>query len=130
MEIHKTYVIDATREEVWAALTDPKVIERWGGGPVAMGAQPGFAFRFWDGDIHGTVRTVDPDRSMLQEWYGGEWDEPSFVCFTLTDEPSGGTRVKLDHTNVPADEAADFDAGWDAYYMGPLKELLEKRPAS
>ena len=127
MDIHKSYVIDASRAAVWQALTDPAVIERWGGGPVAMAAQPGFAFRFWDGDIHGTVREVDPDHSMLQEWYGGEWDEPSLVRFTLTDEAGGGTRVELDHTNVPREEAADFDAGWDDWYMGPLKELLEKR---
>lgn len=24
------------------------------------------------------------------------------------------------------DEADDFDAGWDDYYLGPLKELLER----
>jgi hypothetical protein len=26
---------------------------------------------------------------------------------------------------VPAADAADIDAGWDDYYLGPLKALLE-----
>jgi uncharacterized protein YndB with AHSA1/START domain len=33
MDIRKTYVIDAPADAVRAALTDPAVIERWGGGP-------------------------------------------------------------------------------------------------
>ncbi len=33
MDIRKTYVIDAPADAVCAALTDPAVIERWGGGP-------------------------------------------------------------------------------------------------
>ena len=44
MDIRKTYVIGAPVDDVWAALTDPEVIVRWGGGPVVMSAEPGFAF--------------------------------------------------------------------------------------
>jgi uncharacterized protein YndB with AHSA1/START domain len=129
MDIHKTYVIDAPVEAVWAALTDPAVIERWGGGPVVMAPKSGSAFSFWDSDIHGTVLEVDPPRSMLQEWYGGDWLEPSYARFALHPDPSGGTRLELDHTGVPDDEADDFDDGWDEYYLGPLKELLESETA-
>ena len=39
------------------------------------------------------------------------------------------TRLDLEHTGVPDAEAADFDAGWDDYYLGPMKELLEGRAA-
>jgi uncharacterized protein YndB with AHSA1/START domain len=129
MDIRKTYAIAAPPAAVWAALTDPAVIERWGGGPVTMSAEPGFAFEFWGGDIYGTVLEVDPDSSMLQEWYGGEWDAPSLANFTLTAEPDGGTRLELDHTGVPDDEAAEFDTGWDDFYLGPLKTLVEGEAA-
>jgi hypothetical protein len=38
--------------------------------------------------------------------------------------------LTLTHTGVPDDVAGDFDAGWDDYYLGPLKDLLESaRPA-
>jgi uncharacterized protein YndB with AHSA1/START domain len=125
VDIHKTYVIATPTSAVWAALTEPALIERWGGGPVTMAAQPGSAFSFWGGDIHGTVVEVDPGRELLEEWYGGDWDAPSFARFTLSPDESGGTRLELEHRGVPDDEAPDFDAGWDDYYLGPLKELLE-----
>lgn len=125
MDIRKTYVIDSPPDDVWRALTDPETIDAWGGGPVVMAAEPGFEFSFWGGDIHGTVREVDPGRSMVQEWYGGDWPAPSLARFTLAANAEGGTLLTLDHTGVPDDEAADFDAGWDDYYVGPLKDLLE-----
>lgn len=125
MDIHKAYFIDAPADKVWAALTEPDVIDRWGGGPATMAAEPGFEFQFWGGDIHGTVVEVDPGRSILQEWYGGEWASPSLARFILVPEPDGGTRIELWHNNVPDDEAADVDTGWDDYYLGPLQALLE-----
>lgn len=125
MDIDKVYVIDAPREAVWKALTDPGSIERWGAGPAAMAAEPGFDFELWGGDIHGTVLEVDPGVSMLLEWYGGDWDAPSLASFTLSDMPGAGTRVELQNTGVPEDEAADIDAGWDDFYLGPIKALLE-----
>lgn len=32
--IKKHYEINASKEEVWKALTDPSVIADWGGGPA------------------------------------------------------------------------------------------------
>lgn len=126
MDIRKTYVIEAPRDAVWAALTDPETIERWGGGPVVMAAAQGFEFGLWGGDIHGTVLEVDPGRSMLQEWFGGDWDSPSLARFTLTEQPDGSTLLQLENTSVPDDAGADIDSGWDEYYLGPIKTLLEE----
>ena len=125
MDIHKTYVINAPREAVWNALTHPYVIDRWGGGPSVMAAEPGFAFELWGGDIHGTVLAAEPHESLVQEWYGGDWQCPSLARFTLGVEPDGTTRLELEHTGVPDAEAASFDAGWDEYYLGRLKEYIE-----
>ena len=129
MDIRKAYVIDAPAAAVWTALTDPDVIERWGGGPADMAAEPDFAFSLWGGSIFGTVIEVDPLRSMVQEWYGGNWDAPSIARFTLSADPGGGTLLELENTGVPDEDAADIDAGWDDYYLGPIKALLEGRQA-
>jgi uncharacterized protein YndB with AHSA1/START domain len=126
MDIHKTYNIKASRDAVWAALTDCDVIDRWGGGPCVMAAAPGSEFEFWGGDIHGTVLAAEPGVSMVQEWYGGDWERPSVARFTLEAQPNGTTKLELEHTGVPDAEAADFDAGWDDYYLGQLKAYLEE----
>jgi uncharacterized protein YndB with AHSA1/START domain len=127
MDIRKSYVIDAPRDAVWAALTKPEVIDRWGGGPVVMKAEPGFVFSFWGGDIHGVVREVEPGVCMVQDWYGGDWLAPSVARFTLSDEPGGsGTLLEFENTGVPEADVASIDAGWDDYYFGPLRALLEE----
>jgi uncharacterized protein YndB with AHSA1/START domain len=124
--IDKTYAIRAPVERVWSALVEPALIERWGAGPGAvMDEQRGTAFRLWGGDIHGKNLEVDRWQRLVQEWYGGDWDEPSIVTFSLS-EKNGVTSVVLNQTNVPDDEAESIDEGWDEYYMYPLKELAER----
>lgn len=126
MDITKTYVIGAPVTEVWRALTDPETIDAWGGGPAEILAEPGEPFRQWGGDIHGTVIEVSPPSRLVEEWFGGDWPRPSVATFELM--PAGaGTRVTLTHTGVPDDEAGDIDAGWDDFYFGPMKDLLENR---
>ena len=123
-QIKKSYLIDASIAEVWHALTDPDAIEKWGAGPVDMKPLRGHAFSLWGGDIYGTVVDVEPPHRLVEEWFGGPWDVPSIAVFTLAEE-DGGTRLELDHEGVPEDEAAEFSAGWDEFYFGAMKRLLE-----
>ena len=108
-------------------MTDPALIDAWGGGPADIRAEAGAAFTFWGGDIFGTVTAAEPPHRLVQEWWGDdvEWDEASVATFELRPEGEG-TRLTLAHANVPDDEAAELDAGWDDHYLGPLKELLER----
>ena len=58
MDLTKSYFIGVPREAVWRALTDPAVIDAWGGGPAEIRAEPGAAFTFWGGDIYGTMPSL------------------------------------------------------------------------
>jgi hypothetical protein len=69
---------------------------------------------------------IDAPRDAVWKALGGDWPKPSIATFKLADE-DGKTRVDLIHTDVPDDEAADFDAGWDDFYLGAIKEWLEGR---
>lgn len=123
--IHQTYKIHAPINKVWQALIDPGIIDQWGGGPAEMSDQEGMEFSLWGGDIYGKNLHVVPEKELHQEWFGGEWDQPSLVTFTLS-EKDDVTTVELLHENIPDDEEAeDFDTGWKEYYLGPLKELIE-----
>ena len=127
MDLTKSYFIGAPPAGVWRALTDPDVIEAWGGGPAEIRAEAGATFAFWGGDIYGTVMAAEPPHRLVQEWWGDdvEWDEASVATFELRPEGEG-TRLTLAHTNVPDEEEDELDTGWDDYYLGPLKELLER----
>jgi activator of HSP90 ATPase len=111
--------------EVWAALTNPENIDSWGGGPAKMDEKVGSAFSLWGGDIWGKNIEVEHQRILKQEWYGGDWPEPSIVTFILK-ERAGATIVQLIHEKVPENELKSIEQGWKEYYMGPLKDFVEQ----
>jgi len=121
----KHYLIDGDIEDVWDALTNPTLIDEWGAGPnVVMSAKAGEKFSLWDGATWGKNLEVVPEKMLKQEWYGGDWDEPSIVIFKL-EAGEDGVEVHLEHENLPDDEADSFNDGWDNEYMLPLKKLIE-----
>ncbi len=124
--IKQTYTIHATVEEVWKALTDPKVIDKWGGGPAEMSREEGFEFSLWGGDVWGKNIEVIPNRKLVQEWFGGKWDKPSIATFALSPK---GEQTIIDFANfdVPDAEFSDIEKGWRDYYLGPIKEYLENK---
>jgi uncharacterized protein YndB with AHSA1/START domain len=124
--INKRYVIEAPVEKVWAALTNQTEIERWGAGPASMDEAVGSEFFLWSGDIHGKNIEVEINIKLVQEWYSGDWESPSTVTFRLT-EQDDATILELTHDNVPSDEVAEIDAGWDIHYLGKIEEYLENR---
>jgi len=124
--IRKVYKISSSIDKVWQALVDPAVINEWGGGPSKMDSEVGTEFELWNGDIYGKNIEVKDKRKLVQEWFGGDWAKPSKLIFTLKKDVDG-TILELEQTNVPDEEFEDIDEGWDEYYLGPIKKMLEKK---
>ena len=123
--IKQEYKICSKIDRVWEALTNPKEIEAWGAVSAKMDDKVGTKFKLWGGDIHGTNTKVVKNKVLEQDWYGGDWPQPSKVTFTLSEEDKK-IKVVLIHENVPDEEAKNIDEGWKDYYLGPLKDYLEK----
>ncbi len=128
--IKQTYVIAATPEQVWEALTNPALIREWSGAAVEFPSVQGAAYSLWDGTICGEIVEIIPQQRLVQTWKPQEWHrEDSVVRFTLIPE-DGTTLVDLVHENV---EDSDYDGtneGWDLFYLGAIKRMLEARPAT
>lgn len=125
-QITQTYQIKAPIMKVWAALTDPKIMDQWGAGPkIKMELTVGGEFSLWGGDIFGTNTLIKAPNLLEQDWFGGDWPQASKVRFELS-EREGTTTVTLTHDALPTKEVANFAQGWKDYYLGPLKSLLEK----
>jgi len=123
--IKQNYQIKAPAKKVWAALTEPNEIAAWGGGPAKMSAAEDAKFSLWGGDIWGKNINVVPEKKLVQEWFGGEWPKPSILTILLK-EKKGVTEIKITHAGMPSDEIEDITEGWKDYYLGPMKEYLEK----
>ena len=119
-----TTEIAATPAEVFAALANPIQIEAWSCFPAEMKAEEGFLFSLWDGDICGVNLKVIPDRLLVQEWYFGDVETPSIVTLQLK-KAGPMTRVELTHANIPDEAYDEIAKGWDVYYLGAIKGMLE-----
>lgn len=122
--LKQEYKIKAPIANVWQALVDPKVIDKWGGGPAKMSEKEGFEISLWGGDIHGKNTKVIKEKLLAQDWMSGNWDEYSKLEFKLS-EKDGVTTVVLTQTGIPDSEFDDISDGWKTYYLGEIKKLLE-----
>lgn len=122
--IKKTYEISVSTSRVWSALVNPGEIENWGAGPAKMEDKVGSRFKLWGCDIFGTNTKIETNKLLAQDWYTGDWEEPSKLEIKLS-ETNGKIKVALLHENVPDSEHDEIEDGWDRYYFGPMKEYLE-----
>ncbi len=126
--IKQTYLINSAVNKVWQALTDAKLIEKWGGGPARMDDKVGTEFSLWGGEIWGKNLEVVPNKKLVQDWWskGEIKDKPSTVTFDLSEE-NGKVKLELTQTDVPDEFEKDLDDGWRDFYLIPLKNFLESK---
>ena len=119
----KTYIIKVPLDEVYEALVEPEIIKEWSGADAEMDIKPNGTFSLWKGSIHGVNLYISKNQ-IIQDWKEDIWEEYSRVTFNLS-EKNGVTSIELIHEFIPDRGFKSIVRGWDEYYMGPFKELLE-----
>jgi uncharacterized protein YndB with AHSA1/START domain len=119
--------IAASPEIVWSFLVEEDKVVKWEAGAAAFDLRPGGAMRL---DIHpgqnialGEFRVVQPFERLAFTW-GWQDDDglpPGSTLVDITLTPDGDeTVVRLEHTELPTEEAAQqHGEGWE-YYLGRL----------
>jgi activator of HSP90 ATPase len=123
-DFKKYYIIPATPEEVYIALTNPLTIELWTGDVTIMSTEPGSEFSLWDGSIVGKNLEFEEGKKIVQQWYFEGEPDASIVTIKLHPAKNNSTSVELRHTNIPDKEYDDFASGWDEYYFAPLADFF------
>lgn len=117
-------ILEASIEEVWAALTDPERLADWFATEVELVAEPGGAgvFRWANGEERrAVVHEVVPGERLAFGWEG-EDGVASTVELELR-EVAGGTELTVTETAVPADTLPPTD--WSvAVGLGALARHL------
>jgi activator of HSP90 ATPase len=122
-DFKKYYLLPATPQEIYTALTNPLTIELWTGEPADMSAEPGTEFSMWDGSIAGKNIEFEPDKKIVQQWYFEGEPATSIVTIKLHSDKHG-TSAELRHTNIPDDAYDDIVEGWDDAYFGSLIDFF------
>ena len=123
-DFKKYYILSATPEQVYAALTNAATIQLWSGDPAIMSIEPGSEFSLWEGNIEGKNLAFEKDKKIVQQWYFGDDEEnPSIVTLKLHDHKEG-TSVELNHTNIPDEAYEDIVDGWNNIYFKGLRDFF------
>ncbi|MFZ0281201.1 MAG: SRPBCC domain-containing protein [Bacteroidales bacterium] len=119
----KTFKINASPSDIYAALTNPYTIELWSGYPAEMSEETGSEFSLWEGDITGKNLEFIPDRKVVQEWYFGDQDDKSIVTININSDGENSI-VTVEQTNIPDDDFAEIAEGWREYYIGAIIDFF------
>ena len=135
--LSKTIFLRASRDEVWAFLTEPDKLAKWFHAPKAtlkqgdklelFGTESGDLL-IW-GDVLAARRPEYLEYTFTVKPMG---EAKSLVKWTLSEVP-GGTKLSLEHEGLPASaEAFDLilalDNGWDKHFI-QMREALHTVPA-
>ena len=116
--------IDAPPERVYEYFTRSEAIMRWMGEFAVLEPAPGgqFTVDVKGAPVRGRFLHLDPPHCLLISWgYAGSDRLPpgtSTLEVRFTAE-GGGTRVSLEHRDLPPDERPGHAAGW-AHYVARL----------
>lgn len=119
----KYYMLPATPEEVYLALTNPVSIEIWTGEQAEMSTTPGSGFSLWEGSVEGKNLEFEEGKKIVQQWYFGDQETDSIVTIKLHPDKHG-TSAELKHTNIPDEAYNDIVEGWNTAYFGSLEDFF------
>lgn len=127
-KVTKKLTIAAPVAKVWAALTRPKDIEAWMGGPVKVSLKVGGRYALFGGETTGTFTQVEKPNTLEYTWRQADWPTEwadSHVRWELNPTKTS-TQVRLTHDQFPNKAERDgHDEGWDVYWLEPMKKWLE-----
>jgi len=111
------YPLNEPPNEVWRALTEPKLLAKW---LMENDIRPSVGHKFnfrakpmgdWDGIVHCEVLEVEPPHKLVYSWQGGIERDGSqgfrldtTVTWTLTPTADGGTLLHLVHHGFQPDD--------------------------
>ena len=121
-----TEVIAAKPAKIYEAWLSSEGHAAMTGSPASVDGTIGGAFSAWDGYIFGKTLELTPNQRIAQTWRTSEFPEDAPDSHVVVDleEVSGGTKITLTHSNMPADQVDSYRQGWEDFYFKPMKEYF------
>jgi activator of HSP90 ATPase len=124
----KQYVTFRARpHDVYEALMNSDKHVRFTGGEAHISQEVGGKFSAFDGYSEGVNIELVPDEKIVQSWRASDWPEGHYSkAIFIIEEDEGHTRLTFTQSGVPEEQYEDIAQGWQDYYWGPMKKMLEK----
>jgi uncharacterized protein YndB with AHSA1/START domain len=121
-----TALIPASPKHIYDTWLDSRGHSAMTGGKATQSAKVGAAVTAWDDYITGKNLHLEPGQRIVQTWRTTQFTDAhgdSIVTVTLAKVP-GGTRLTLNHANVPDDQTSYEESGWKDHYFTPMQRYF------
>jgi len=125
--IRASYIVYASPDKVFEALTDSGIIASWSGGLAVVEPKAGGRVELFDGWITGEVLVYKPGKELSYTWKPSEWNKkiPASIVNYKLREHGAGTEIILTHTELPSQEEAEkHREGWVDYVFDPMNDFF------
>ena len=125
--IDLTLLLTEEPKRVFTAWMDPREHATFtGGGLATIEPWTGGRFTAFEGEVHGIFLGVDAAARIVQTWRTPEFPpEARDSRLTVTFEAApGGTRLRIQHADVPPKLLRKLQKGWESNYLKPLSKYF------
>jgi activator of HSP90 ATPase len=125
-KIRVSAVIPAKRAKLYDAWLDSKEHTAFTGAHARVEPRVGGKFSAWDGYITGETLRLKRGKRIVQSWKTTDFPEgsPDSLLVVLFEDTPTGTRIVLEHSDIPEGQGKGYRAGWKDYYFAPMKQYF------
>ncbi|CEG70930.1 hypothetical protein RMATCC62417_06743 [Rhizopus microsporus] len=111
-------------KQIYEALLDPKRAVIWTrtSNSLRLSKQIGSTFELFDGNVHGVLLDLVPNKQIRQTWRLKSWPKGHFSTVTINLLNSQeGVTIHVNQTGVPAAEEESIKKNWMGYYWQSIQ---------
>ncbi|PWN32107.1 uncharacterized protein FA14DRAFT_162362 [Meira miltonrushii] len=111
-------------DDLWDLLTNPGRIPMWTRAPAQLTLNPGSTFSLFNGNVTGSIISIEPTNKLVQKWRAPQWPPNHFGTLTTTlAQGESSTKLTLTLEGVPLEEEDRSRDALDRFYIAGLKGL-------
>ena len=122
METRTLYIaatIPATREEVFAVLTDSGRHSAMTGAESRIDPREGGEFSYFGGGVRGVTKTLEENARIVQELRADGWPDGHYATVTYELKPQADgqrTLAAVNEEGIPSEHFGQVVEGWQSYW--------------
>ncbi len=120
-------MLAASPTRVYSAWLNSQELSEFIAGKAHVEPAPGGRFSARDGYIQGYFLNLTPFSQIVQNWRTTELPcccADSLVTLLLQPEGGSGTRLTVQHSQVPENLAKDYKRAWLEDYLEPMRRYF------
>ena len=120
--------LPTTPDEIYNAWLSSEGHSQMTGSKAMVNEGSGGKFTAWDGYIWGKTLKTESNYRIVQAWRTSEFSktDPDSSVEILLEEVSDGTKITLNHTEIPDGQGESYKQGWEDFYFSPMRKYFGK----